>query len=305
MENKRLIQRINELKEKKNAVVLVHNYQRPEIYKIADYIGDSFGLAKRAAEVNKDIIVFCGVDFMAESAKILNPEKKVLIPAKDAVCKMAAMVNAFDLRQIKEKYPKAAVVSYVNTTADVKAESDVCCTSSNAVEVVNSLPNKQIIFTPDKNLASYVQRFTDKEIILWDGFCYVHNKILPDMLQRAKEHYKNAKTIVHPECAAEVIDLADQVCSTSGMIKYAKESDANEFIIGTERGMIERLRIEVPDKKFYFIPPSPGQTCIQMKKNTLELTLESLEEEKFEIKLDKNIMYKARKALDRMLEVGK
>lgn len=298
---KKLIEEINKLKKEKNAVILVHNYQRPEIYKVADYIGDSFGLSKKATETDADFIVFCGVDFMAESAYILNPDKTVLLPARLARCPMAAMVNVVDLRKMKEEYPDAAVVSYVNTTADIKAESDICCTSSNAIKVVNSLKEKDVIFVPDQNLASYVARYTDKNIIPWRGWCYVHQKFSEDGLREAKKLHPNAKVVVHPECKPEVIDLADHVSSTSGILDYAKSSEAKEFIIGTEIGLIERLKLELPEKTFYQAPP--GSTCIQMKKNNLKLVLNSLKKEQYKIFIPEDIRKKAKKALDRMLKV--
>lgn len=299
---KNLIEEINKLKKEKNAVILVHNYQRPEIYKIADYIGDSYGLSVKASQTKADIIVFCGVHFMAESAYILNPEKKVLFPAKDAGCPMADMITAEDLKALRKKYPDAAIVSYMNTTAAVKAESDVICTSSNAVKIVNSLPNKRIIFVPDKNLASYVAEHTDKEIIPWDGFCYVHDKFSHEELAKAKKVLKKAKVVAHPECRKEFRALSDHICSTSSMIGYAKNSEAKEFIIGTEIGMLEMLKQEVPEKKFY---TSQKSTCVNMKKNTLELVLESLKNEKPVVTVPEDVRLKAKKALDKMLEVGK
>jgi len=298
---KKLIEEINQLKKEKNAIVLVHNYQRPEIYKIADYIGDSYGLSVQASKTDADMIIFCGVRFMAETAYILNPGKKVILPAINAGCPMADMVNQEDLRRLRKKYPDAAIVSYMNTTAETKAESDVICTSSNAVEVVNSLPNDRIIFVPDKNLANYVSSFTDKEIIPWDGFCYVHNKFSHEKLKESKDILKDAKVVAHPECPEEVRKLADHICSTSGMLDYAKDSDAKEFIIGTEVGMIEMLKQELPDKRFYAAPP--GSTCVNMKKNTLDLVLEALKTGKPLITVDEDIRIKAKKALDRMLEV--
>ncbi|MDP2909435.1 MAG: quinolinate synthase NadA, partial [Nanoarchaeota archaeon] len=291
------------LKKEKNAVILVHNYQRPEIYKVADFIGDSYGLSVQASKTKADMIVFCGVHFMAETAYILNPGKKVLLPAKDAGCPMADMVTAEDIRELRKKYPDAAIVSYMNTTAEVKAESDIICTSSNAVKIVNSLPNKRIIFVPDKNLASYVAAHTDKEVIPWKGFCYVHNKFSRDGLAEAKDALKDAKVVVHPECKEEVRALADHVCSTSGMVDYAKGSEAKEFIIGTEVGMIEMLKIECPEKKFYSAPP--GGTCVNMKKNNLDLVLEALKTEKPVVTVPEEVRLKAKKAIDKMLEVGK
>jgi quinolinate synthase len=302
MEEKNLIERINRLKKEKNAVILAHTYQRPEIYKVADFIGDSYGLSKKATETNADIIVFCGVDFMAESAYILNPEKTVLIPTKLAKCPMAAMVDIDGLRKLKEKHPNAAVVSYVNTTADVKAESDICCTSANAVKVVNSLEETEVIFVPDSNLANYVMRHTDKKIIPWDGWCYVHRKFSPEGLIRAKAMHVNAKVLVHPECIPEVVDLADEVFSTTGMVDYVENSLDNTFIIATEVGVIERLRLMFPDRTFYQAPP--GGTCLQMKKTTLELVLAALEKEQFKVTVPEYIRVRAKKALDRMLNVA-
>jgi len=301
MEQKDIIEKIKRLKEKKNAVILVHNYQRPEIYKVADFIGDSYGLSKKATETKADFIVFCGVDFMAESAHILNPEKKVLIPTKLAKCPMAAMVDVYGLRRLKEQYPDAAVVSYVNTTADIKAESDICCTSANAVEVVNSLKQKVVIFVPDANLAKYVARHSDKKIIPWDGWCYVHTKFTADGLKEAKRLHPDAKVIVHPECVPSVIDLADRVCSTTGMVDHVKKSQDRKFIIATEIGIIERLKLETPEKTCLQAPP--GGTCIQMKKNNLELVLEALEKEQHEVSVPEDIRVKAKEALDKMLDV--
>ena len=301
MENEELIERIKRLKKKKNAVILAHTYQRPEIYEVADFIGDSYGLSKKATETDADIIVFCGVDFMAESAYILNPDKTVLIPTSLANCPMAAMVDVDGLRELKKKHPNAAVVSYVNTSAELKAESDICCTSSNAVKVVNSLEEDEVIFVPDSNLANYVMRHTDKKIIPWNGWCYVHRKFSPEGLSRAINMYVNAKVLVHPECVIEVIDLADEVCSTTGMINYVRQSSDKMFIIATEVGMIERLRLEFPDKIFFQAPP--GGICIQMKKINLGLVLDALETEQFKITVPEDIRVRAKKALDRMLDV--
>jgi quinolinate synthase len=303
MRNQKLINEINKLKKEKNAVILVHNYQRPEIYEVADYIGDSYGLSVEASKTNAKMIIFCGVHFMAETAYILNPTKKVILPAIDAGCPMADMVTAEQLIEFKKKHPDAAVVSYMNTTAETKAESDVICTSSNAVKIVKSLPQKKVIFVPDKNLGSYVAQHTDKEIIPWQGFCYVHNKFSHEELAKAKKARKNAKVIAHPECPAEFRALADHVCSTSGMVDYAKKSKAKEFIIGTEVGMIEMLKRECPGKTFYTAPP--GSTCVNMKKNRLELVLKALKNEWPVITVPEEIRVKAKKALDKMLEVGK
>ncbi|MBN1785093.1 MAG: quinolinate synthase NadA [Candidatus Bathyarchaeota archaeon] len=302
MEERKLIKRINQLKKEKNAVILAHVYQRPEIYEVADFIGDSYGLSKKATETNAGIIVFCGVDFMAESAYILNPEKTVLIPTTQAQCPMAAMVDVDGLRKLKHEYPNAAVVSYVNTTADVKAESDVCCTSANAVKVVNSLEEDTVIFVPDSNLAHYVMKNTDKKVIPWSGWCYVHRKFSPEGLKQAKALHVNAKVLVHPECVPEVVDLATEVFSTTGMINYVKKSPDKTFIIATEVGVVERLKQMFPEKVFFQAPP--GGTCLQMKRTTLELVLEALEKEQFKVIIPENIRVRAKKALDRMLNVA-
>ncbi|UCH11868.1 MAG: quinolinate synthase NadA [Candidatus Omnitrophota bacterium] len=297
---KELIDKILKLKKKKKAVILVHNYQRPVIYKIADFIGDSLDLSIAATETTARIIVFCGVDFMAESAKILNPEKKVLLPTKAATCPMAAMINATALRKFKKRHPGAAVVCYINTTAEVKAESDICCTSRNAGEIVNSLPNKQIIFVPDIHLAEYVQTQTKKRIIPWKGYCYVHAAILAETIKEAKKSHPKAEVIAHPESPMEVLKLADHVCGTGGMIKYAKQSKAKEFIVATEEGMTNRLKLEVPGKKFY---PAAG-VCFNQKAVNLKNVYESLNREKYEIEVPEKVRIKAKKALDRMLEIS-
>jgi len=302
MEEKKIIEKINKLKKEKNAVILSHVYQRPEIYNVADFIGDSYGLSKKATQTNADIIVFCGVDFMAESAYILNPTKTVLIPTKLANCPMAAMVDVDGLRKLKKKHPQAAVVSYVNTTAAVKAESDICCTSANAVQVVNSLDEDEVIFVPDSNLANYVMRHTKKTVIPWNGWCYVHNKFSAKGLAQAKAFHLNAKVLVHPECKPEVVDLADEVFSTTGMINYVKRSPDKTFIIATEIGVVERLKLMFPDKTFYQAPS--GGTCIQMKKITLELVLDTLEKEQFKVTVPEDIRVRAKMALDRMLNVA-
>jgi quinolinate synthase len=302
MEEKNLIERIKELKKEKNAVILAHVYQRPEIYQVADFIGDSYGLSKKATETDADIIVFCGVDFMAESAYILNPEKTVLIPTRLAKCPMAAMVDVAGLKKLKEKHPDAAVVSYVNTTADVKAESDICCTSANAVKVVNSLAENTVIFVPDSNLASYVMRHTDKEVIPWNGWCYVHRQFSPEGIIRTKALHVDAKVLVHPECIPAVVDLADEVFSTSGLVDYVKKSVDKTFIIATEVGVVERLKLLFPEKTFLQAPPEG--TCLQMKQTTLALVLDALENEQFKVVVPEDIMVRAEKALDRMLNVA-
>ncbi|MFH1790004.1 MAG: quinolinate synthase NadA [bacterium] len=295
-----LIEKINNLKQQKKAVILAHNYQRPEIYDVADFVGDSLELAQLASSTDAKIIVFCGVDFMAESAKILNPKKKVLLPAMDARCPMAKMVDVDGLKKMQAKYPKAKTVCYVNTSAEIKAICDVACTSSNAVEIVKKIDAHQIIFVPDKHLAGYVQsQVPEKQIIPWEGFCYVHSRISSEQLKKAKLSHPNALAIVHPECPIDVITQADMVTSTSGMTEYARNSDAKEFIIGTEMGMVERLKRELPLKTFYAI----GGVCAQMKKNSLDLVLDVLEKENNEINIDEDIMINAKKCLDEMLRI--
>ncbi|MBE3114103.1 MAG: quinolinate synthase NadA [Actinobacteria bacterium] len=295
-----IVEEIAKLKKEKNAIILVHNYQRPEIQDIADFLGDSLGLAKQAAETKARIIVFCGVRFMAETAKILSPEKMVIIPRKDAGCPMADMITAEDLRILKEKYPDAKVVSYVNTNADVKAESDICCTSANAVKVVKNISAEKIIFTPDKNLAAYCQRFTDKEIISWDGYCHVHERITKEEVLLAKEKFPDALLLVHPECKPSVIDLADEVLSTSGMVSFAKKSDKKRFLIGTEEGLIYRLKKENPEKEFY--AAGTAKMCRNMKLTTLNDVCLSLKEERYPIELAGEIIKSAQKALTAMLK---
>ena len=294
-----IVEEINKLKKEKNAIILVHNYQRPEIQDIADFLGDSLGLAKQAAKTDARIIVFCGVRFMAETAKILSPKKIVLLPRKEAGCPMADMITAKDLRRLKKNYPDAKVVSYVNTNADVKAESDVCCTSANAVKVVKNISAKRIIFTPDKNLAAYCQRFVDKEIIPWNGYCYVHEKIRKEEVRLAKEKFPDALLLVHPECSPSVIDLADEVLSTSGMLNFAKKSDKKRFLIGTEEGLIYRLKKENPGKEFY--AAGTAKICRNMKLTTLNDVYLSLKEERYTIELPEGIIKSAGKTLKAML----
>ena len=297
-ETERLIQLVLELKKQRNAVILVHNYQKPEMYKIADYIGDSLGLSQQAADTDADVILFCGVKFMAETAKILSPDKTVLLPTLDAGCSLADMATPEKLAEVKKMHPKAAVVSYVNTTADIKAMSDVCCTSMNAVRIVNSLPNEEIIFLPDRNLGRYVASQTNKRIILWDGYCFVHDKLNAQMLADLKRKNPDAKIIAHPECKEEILQMADKVCGTGGMAKFANSNDAKDFIVVTECGMTEKLRQDVPNKNFY----SFCNICPYMKSTTMPLVVRSLMYNQYEITLPQDIIVKARKALDKMLE---
>jgi len=296
-----IIKRILELKQKRNAVILAHNYQIPEVQDIADYVGDSLGLSIQAAKTKADVIVFCGVHFMAETAKTLSPEKTVLIPDNTAGCPMADMIDSNQLRALKKKHPKASVLSYVNTTAEVKAETDLCCTSANAVNMVNhALKDEQeIIFVPDQNLADYVSSKTGREFILWKGYCPTHAKILPENIIRVKNLHPNALVIAHPECTREVRSLADEVASTGGMCRYVTEQDDAEFIIATESGIIHRLKKENPNKQFY--PASSVALCPNMKKITLEKILWSLEDMIYEIQVPENIRFRALGSIERML----
>jgi len=297
---KELIEKINKLKKEKKAVILVHNYQRPEIYEVADYIGDSLGLSRQAAETDKDLIVFCGVKFMAETAKILNPDKTVLLPEIDAGCPMANMITVEELRGFKAQHPNAAVVAYVNTNADVKAESDACCTSGNAVELVNSMEEAEILLIPDKNLGNYIQSKTDKKIISWQGYCYVHNNILTKKAKIAKEKHPDAIFLAHPECPKEILEYADEVCSTQKMVKFAKENNNKEIIVATEMDMINRLIQENPTNKYFTI----GKICVNMKKTTLEKVYAALKKNKYEIEVPEETRIKAKKSLDRMINIG-
>jgi len=293
-------EKIKKLKDEKNAVILVHNYQRSEVQEIADYLGDSLELSEKANTTDAEIIVFCGVRFMAETAKILSPDKKVIIPREDAGCPMANMVTPEEVLEMRKEHPNAKVVSYVNTNADVKAVTDVCCTSANAVKVVKNIDADEIIFVPDKNLGSYVMRFTDKKIFLWDGFCYVHDTISEEEVLQAKKKFPEALLLVHPECRPGVIDIADEVLSTSGMIKFAKKSDAKSFLIGTEEGILYRLKKENPGKEFYTV--GIPKICSNMKLTHLEDVYNALKEEKHEIILPEDIINTSKKSLEAMLK---
>lgn len=299
---KEVSERIRRLKKEKNAVILAHNYQRDEIQEIADICGDSLALAKAARDVEADMIVFCGVLFMAESAVILNPEKKVVLPVMEAGCPLAQMASVEQVREYREQYPDAAVVCYVNTLAEIKAESDICCTSSNAVDIVKSLPHKQVIFLPDRNLGKHVARnVPEKEIILWPGFCQIHMKLREKEVVKAKEANPNAFVLAHPECEPEVLKHADHITSTGGMISYVKESDKTEFIIATEKGINYALNQAAPEKKFIF--PSDNLICASMKLTTLGWLAHALEHEVYEVKVEEEIRQKAFNALDRMMKV--
>ena len=303
--NVEIIKKIEELKKKRNAVILVHNYQIAEVQDIADYLGDSLGLSIQASKTKADVIVFCGVHFMAETAAIISPNKKVIMPEINAGCPMADMITVEKLKKLKAKHPKAKVVCYVNSGADIKAESDICCTSANAVKVCKSLKEaEEIIFVPDKYLGHYTPtKLPDKKFTLWEGFCPTHVMILPQHIEKAKKEHPRAKVMVHPECRPETIAQADEVLSTGGMVKYAKESEAKEIIVGTEVGMIYRLQKENPGKKFY--AASDRAICPNMKMTTLEKVLWSLEDLKTEVKVPQDIAKKAKTAIEKMLEIGR
>lgn len=320
-----LREQILTLKKKRNAIILAHNYQRDEVQGIADYRGDSLELSRIAADVDCDVIVFCGVNFMAESASILSPHKTVLLPEISAGCPMADMIKVsgsrelknyfpgydytggykypadFTLRDIKKLHPGVPVVTYVNTTADVKAESDICCTSANAVKIVESLDTDSVICVPDRNLSAWIAYNTDKEVITWDGFCHVHDRVTAQDVDKVKEEHPDALVLAHPECRMEVLEKADHVTSTSGMLRYARASDVKEFVIGTETGLLYKLREDSPNKKFYSL--RKDMICPNMKKTTLKSVLHVLETMENEVRVDEKIRVLAKKSLDRMLAV--
>jgi len=298
---KQLIEEINILRQQKNAIILAHYYQPDEIQDIADFVGDSLQLAQKAAGTKADVIVFCGVHFMAESAAILSPEKIVLLPEPEAGCPLADMINVEELREEKRKYPGAKVVCYVNSSAAVKAESDICCTSSNAERVVTSLGDQDIIFVPDGNLGKYVAAKTNKKIICWQGFCPTHHRISKEDVLQSKKLHPEAKILVHPECREEVWREADYVGSTSGIIKYAENSPAKQFIIGTECGILHELKKRCPDKEFFFI--TDHMLCPNMKKNSLEKVKACLLTLSPRITVPEDIRKKAIAALEKMLTV--
>lgn len=294
-------ERIAGLKQQRRAVILAHNYQMGEVQDIADFTGDSLELSRRATEVEADVIVFCGVLFMAETAAVLNTERTVLIPDQLAGCPMCQMAPVEEVRRRKAELPGVPVVAYVNTDAAVKAEADICCTSANAVEVVNSLPDDRVLFVPDRNLGHWAQRHTDKDVILWNGWCPTHVRITVQDIRRLREAHPEAAVIVHPECTPDVIDLADEVLSTGQMIRWARQSDAEEVIVGTEVGIIHRLKQEKPGATF--IPISPLTTCPDMKRITLEKVLASLEDMQHPVEVAEDVARRARRAIERMLEV--
>ena len=297
------IEKILSLKRKRDGIILAHNYQLGEVQDIADFVGDSLELSQNAAKTDANVIVFCGVHFMAETASILCPDKTVLLPDMDAGCPMANMITAERLREKKKEYPKAKVVCYINSSAEVKAESDVCCTSANAIRVIESLAAEEVLFVPDQYLGHYVSTKTDKKMILWPGYCPTHVRIQPEHITKLRQEYPQAKVVVHPECKPEVIALADEVLSTGGMIRFAKRQEVEEMIVGTEIGMIHRLRKENPGKRF--IPVSEQAVCPNMKLITLEKVLWSLEEMAPEVKVPEKTRLKAKAAVDKMLEIGR
>ena len=297
-------EKIERLKKEKNAVILTHYYAPAEAQAVADYVGDSFYLAKIAKKSTADVIVFCGVSFMGESAKILNPEKKVLMPDLTADCPMAHMVAEGKIEQMRREYDDLAVVCYINSTADLKCKSDVCVTSSNAVKIVRALPNKNIFFIPDRNLGSYVaQQVPEKNIIVNDGCCPIHAAITAEQLQKVKDEHPNAPILIHPECEPELLAISDFIGSTAEIIDYAKNSSQTEFIICTEDGVDYRLVSDNPDKRFFY--PTPHPCCADMKLNTLEAIFSVLEKEDQEVVVEKSVMEGALHPLDRMLELGR
>jgi quinolinate synthase len=293
-------ERIRDLKTAKNAMILAHNYQLPEIQDVADVCGDSLALARTAARLDCEMIVFCGVRFMAETAKLLSPEKKVLMPDYHAICPMAKMIDVETVRELREKYPDAVFVAYVNTTSDVKAEVDLIVTSANALEVINRIPeDKRIVFIPDRNLGSYLKIETGRDIILYEGFCPTHERIVKEDIDLARDKWPGAIVIAHPECRESVLEISDHIAGTSGMINFSRDSEHNEFIIATEQGMLHRLRTEVPDKKFY--SPSELNICPNMKKTTIAKLLHSLETETVEVEIPEEIRLPALHSLNSMV----
>lgn len=297
-----LVEHILDLKKRREAVILAHNYQLGEVQDIADLVGDSLELSQKAARTDASVIVFCGVHFMAETASILCPDKVVLLPDVHAGCPMADMITAERLREKKKEHPQAIVVCYINSSAEVKAESDICCTSANAVRVIESLDAGEILFVPDQYLGHYVSTRTGKNMILWPGFCPTHARITPERIRELKQENPQAKAVVHPECRPEVIAIADETLSTGGMCRYAQRDDVREMIVGTEIGIIHRLRKENPGKRF--IPVSEQAICPNMKSITLEKVLWSLEEMGPEVKVPERIRVRAKAVVDKMLRIG-
>lgn len=300
--NQELIKKINSLKKEKNAVILAHCYQNVEIDKVADFVGDSLYLSRMAAQTDADIIVFAGVYFMAETAKILSPKKKVLLPRLESGCLMADMINLQQLREFKAKHPDAPVVCYVNSTAEVKSESDICCTSANAINVVKSLGSKEVLFVPDTYLGNYVgTQLEDINVITYPGYCPTHLRIKPEHIHDRKKEYPDAEVLVHPECHAEVVKLADFVGSTTGIMKRCKESSSKSFIIVTEKGVVDRLKRDMPEKEFILV--HQNAICPNMKWNRLEDIYLALEHEQHEIAVCPQIAEKALNTIERMIKI--
>lgn len=297
-----LSKEIKKLKKERHAVILSHYYQRPEIQEVADFIGDSLELSQQAARTDASVIVFCGVHFMAESASILSPNKIVLLPEENAGCPMADMITYIDLEQWKKNFPRSTVVCYVNTSAEVKAESDIACTSANALKIVDSLPPEEVIlFVPDKNLGNYIASLTGRKINVWDGFCRTHDRLTREQVLTAKEEHPDALVLVHPECRPEVIDLADKVASTSGMLRFVRQSPAKSFVIGTENGILHQFKKQYPEKEFF--PASKEMICPNMKATTLEKVLNSLVTLEPRITVPPEIRERALSSLERMLAI--
>ncbi len=297
-----LAERIPELKKRLNAVLMAHNYQRPEVQDVADFVGDSLELAREATELDAEVLVFCAVRFMAETAAILNPDRTVLLAEGTAGCPMADMIDVEGLREWKARYPKATVVCYVNSSAAVKAESDYCCTSANALKVVEAVPGNQVIFVPDRNLGHYVSTKTKKQVVLYPGYCIVHNRIGERHVDRAREEHPGAVVLVHPECRSDVIARSDLALSTSQMARYVKDSAASDFVIGTEEGLLHRLRLDNPDKRFHLL--SPSMVCHDMKKTTLAEVVATMEGMRNVVTVPEETRAKAKRSLDRMLDLA-
>ena len=302
MTNNELIEKINKLKKEKNAIILAHCYQNPEIDFVADYVGDSLGLSRLASKTDAEIIVFAGVYFMAETAKILSPDKKVLLPNKNSGCNMADMINLAQVKEFKEKHPGTPLVCYVNSTAEVKAQCDICCTSANAINVIKSLGLKKVLFAPDCYLGSWAQKnLPDIEIISYPGYCPTHLRIIPDEIVKMKIMYKDAKILLHPECHQEVVKLADFVGSTTQIMQYCESTNFKQYIIATEKGVVDRLKRDFPEKEF--ILASPKLVCHNMKWNTLDDILNSLLYDQHEVTVEEEIRQKALNSIQRMIEL--
>ena len=297
-----ILEEIRELSRERRAVILAHNYQRREVQQIADYLGDSLGLARQAQAEAAEVIVFCGVHFMAETANILCPDRITLLPEPEAGCPLADTITADDVRRLRAEHPDAVVVTYVNSSAEVKAESDYCCTSGNAVQVVQAIDAEEIIFAPDRNLGNYVSKVTGRELIVWDGCCPIHDRITRDQIESLKQQHPEAPFVAHPECRAEVLDLADEVFSTSGIYEFAHRSPAREIIVGSEAGMLYRLELENPGKVFFF--PSRDALCPNMKLITLKKVARSLRSLEPRVIVPEDIRNRALLAVERMVSIG-